>query len=56
MRSTSKAGGIFLTLGILGGMIVGVATGDTMRGVLLGTAAGVALALVTWVIDRRRGA
>jgi len=52
--STGKAGGFFLTLGILAGLVAGVATGNTMGGVLIGTLAGIALAVVTWVIDRRR--
>ena len=53
--STSKSGGIFLTLGILAGLILGVVTGSAMQGVLIGTVAGIALALITWLIDRRRG-
>ena len=53
---TSKAGGIFLTLGVVGGLVAGVATGNAMRGVLLGTIAGIVLALLTWLIDRRRAA
>lgn len=52
--STGKAGGFFLTLGILAGLVAGVAIGNTMGGVLIGTLAGIALALLTWLIDRRR--
>ena len=55
-RGGGKAGGVFLTLGILGGLAFGVATGDAMRGVLMGTVAGVALATLTWLIDRGRPA
>jgi hypothetical protein len=54
MRSTSKAGGFFLTLSILLGLVGGVIMGNTMGGVLIGTAAGVALAMLTWLLDRRR--
>ena len=53
---TSKAGGIFLTIGILGGLVAGIVTGSPMGGILLGTLAGIALALITWLIDRRRAA
>ena len=52
--STGKAGGFFLTLGILAGLVAGLFIGNTMGGVLLGTLAGIALALLTWLIDRRR--
>ncbi len=51
---TGKAGGFFLTLGVLAGLVAGVAMGNTMGGVLIGTLAGIALALLTWLIDRRR--
>ena len=54
MRGTGKAGGFFLTLGVLAGLVAGVAMGNTMGGVLIGTLAGIALALITWLIDRRR--
>ena len=53
-RGTSKAGGFFLTLGILLGLVAGVIAGNAMAGVLFGTLAGLALAVVTWLLDRRR--
>lgn len=49
------AGGCFLTAGILIGFLAGLAIADPMKGVLLGTAAGIVLALGVWLIDRRRG-
>jgi hypothetical protein len=52
--STSKAGGCFLTLAILAGFIAGLSIGNPMKGVLIGTAIGAALAVVLWLIDRRR--
>jgi ribonuclease PH len=52
--STTKAGGFFLTVLITGGFIAGVLAGNPMAGVLIGTAVGIALALLLWLIDRRR--
>jgi hypothetical protein len=54
MPSTAKAGGCFLTLCILAGFPVGLAIGNPMKGILIGTGAGIVLALITWLIDRRR--
>jgi hypothetical protein len=54
MRSTAKAGGCFLTVFILAGFPLGLAIGNPMKGILIGTGVGIALALVTWLIDRRR--
>jgi hypothetical protein len=51
---TTRAGGCFLTLCILGGFPLGLAIGNPMKGVLIGTAVGAALALVLWLVDRRR--
>ena len=50
----SRAGGFFLMAAILIGFVVGVATGDAMRGVIIGTAAGIAIAVALWLVDRRR--
>jgi hypothetical protein len=52
----SRAGGCFLTLCILAGFPLGLAIGNPMKGVLIGTGAGIVLAVITWLIDRRRGA
>lgn len=53
---TTRAGGCFLTICILAGFPLGLAIGNPMKGVLIGTAAGVVLALGTWLIDlNRRG-
>jgi hypothetical protein len=54
MPSTSRAGGCFLTICILAGFPLGLAIGDPMKGILLGTGAGIALAVTTWLIDRAR--
>ena len=55
MPSTTKAGGCFLTLCILAGFPLGLAIGNPMKGILIGTGAGIVLALAVWLLDRRRG-
>jgi hypothetical protein len=50
----TRAGGCFLTISILVGFVAGLAIQNPMKGVLLGTGAGALLALVLWLIDRRR--
>jgi len=51
---TTRAGGCFLTICILGGFVAGLAIGNPMKGVLIGTATGVIIAVLLWQIDRRR--
>ena len=53
-RPTAKAGGCFLTLCILGGFVAGLAINNPMKGVLIGTGLGAVLAVLLWLIDRRR--
>jgi hypothetical protein len=53
-RPTSRAGGCFLTLFILLGFLGGLAIRNPMKGVLIGTAVGAALATLVWLLDRRR--
>ena len=53
-RNTAQAGGIFLTIGILGGFSIGAALGDPLGYALIGTAAGIAVAVLLWLVDRRR--
>ena len=48
------AGGFFLFLLITIGFAWGAATGQAMRGILLGTLAGATVALLLWLVDRRR--
>jgi hypothetical protein len=54
MRSSTRAGGCFLTFFILAGLPFGLAIGNPMKGVLIGTGTGIVLAVITWLIDRRR--
>jgi hypothetical protein len=54
MPSTSRAGGCFLTVCILAGFPLGLALRNPMKGILIGTGAGIVLAVASWLIDRRR--
>jgi len=54
INRNSRAGGVFLVIGILLGLSWGIATGSPMKGILIGTVAGVALAVGVWLFDRRR--
>jgi hypothetical protein len=54
VSKTARAGGCFLTGCILAGAIAGIALGNPMKGVLIGTGAGAALAVLLWLIDLRR--
>ena len=53
--NTTRAGGCFLTIGILAGFLVGLLIRNPMKGVLIGTAVGEAIAVLVWLIDRWRG-
>lgn len=50
-----KSGGFFLMAAILVGFGWGVAGGDVMKGILIGTGAGIAIVALIWLVDRRRG-
>jgi hypothetical protein len=54
MPSRTRAGGCFLTICILAGFPLGLAIGNPMKGVLIGTGVGIVLAVGTWLIDRQR--
>lgn len=53
-RRNAQAGGIFVMIGILIGFSWGIAAGEPMPGILIGTAIGAAAALMLWLLDRRR--
>lgn len=53
-QRNSRAGGCFLTLFILAGFLYGLSIQNPMKGVFIGTAIGAALAILVWLIDRRR--
>jgi hypothetical protein len=52
--NSARAGGCFLTICILAGTIAGVSLGNPMKGVLIGTGAGIVLAVLLWLVDLRR--
>ncbi|HWJ58960.1 MAG TPA: hypothetical protein VNR68_04885 [Sphingomicrobium sp.] len=54
MPSSTRAGGCFLTLCIIAGFQLGLVIGNPMKGVLIGTGAGIVLAALTWLVDRNR--
>jgi len=51
---TTHAGGFLLILAIFAGIGGGIASGEPMRGTLIGTGVGIAIAIAVWLIDRRR--
>lgn len=48
------AGGCFLTIFLLLGFLYGLSIRNPLKGVLIGLAIGIVLAVATWLIDRRR--
>jgi hypothetical protein len=48
------AGGIFIALGLLVGAIAGVAMNQPSAGMITGFAVGAAIALIIWLVDRRK--
>lgn len=49
-----RAGGFFLMAAILIGTVWGVAEGNPMKGVLIGTGLGALIATALWLFDRSR--
>jgi hypothetical protein len=54
-RRNHAAGGFFLVLAIIGGFAWGAMSGMPYFGALIGTAIGMILAIIVWLVDRRRG-
>ena len=50
----TAAGGIFLFLGPVIGALYGIGRGEPILWMLYGFGVGAALALIIWLIDRRR--
>jgi hypothetical protein len=53
-RRTPMAGGFFLTAAIIGGAVWGISIGNPMKGLLIGTSIGIAIAVIVWLLDRMR--
>ena len=53
-KAFPQASGCLLAFAILIGFVFGAVTHEPMRGVLMGTIAGIVIAVILWVIDRRR--
>ena len=54
-RRFTAAGGIFLFLGPVIGALYGIGRGNPILWMIYGFGAGVILAILIWLIDRRRG-
>lgn len=50
----SFGGGIFIVIAIAIGTAVGAARGQSSAGLLIGAAVGILIAVVQWLLDRRR--
>ena len=55
VKPDARAGGCFLSLFIVGGFAIGLARGDPLAGVWIGTLAGTVIAALVWLSDRTRG-
>lgn len=53
-RTTAQAGGSILAAAIIAGVVGGTIAGQPSIGFLVGAAAGLLLALLHWLRDRRR--
>ena len=53
IKPDARAGGCFLSLLIIAGFITGLSLGDPVGGALIGTAAGIVVALLVWLADRK---
>lgn len=55
-RRNHAAGGFFLVLAIIGGFAWGAMSGLPVHGAIIGTLVGIVLAVIVWLLDRRRDA
>jgi hypothetical protein len=53
-RRTPAAGGIFLFLGPVIGALYGIGRGEPILWMLYGFGIGVALAVIIWLVDKRK--
>ena len=54
-QSPRLAGGFFMAAGMLGGAIIGLVYRQGPLGMVLGLGLGTVVALIIWLIDRKRG-
>ena len=54
VRRNHRAGGFFLVVAILAGFLWGAMSGLPVHGAIIGTMVGTLLAVVVWLVDRRR--
>jgi len=52
--SNKLAGGIFIVIGLIAGIIFGISVGQVSLGMISGFAIGCGLAVLVWIIDRGR--
>jgi len=50
----TRAGGAILAIAIIAGTVAGIMVGQSSIGFLVGTGAGILIALLIWLNDRRR--
>ena len=50
----SAAGGFFLIAPVVAGFFYGLTTGEAMAWTFIGLLVGIVLALIVWLVDRRR--
>lgn len=50
----TRAGGLFLISPIVAGFFYGLTTGEAMAWTFIGFLVGLVLAVIVWLIDRRR--
>jgi 4-hydroxybenzoate polyprenyltransferase len=53
-KRTPMAGGFFLMAAILCGAVWGISIGNPTKGLLIGTAIGIGIAILVWLMDRSR--
>ena len=51
-RPNPKAGGFFIAAGALAGFGLGMMAGDPVGYTVIGTAIGIVIALLVWLVDR----
>lgn len=53
-KRSTQAGGFFLIAPVVGGFFYGLTTGEAMAWTFIGFLVGLVLAVILWLIDRRR--